>query len=99
MGFNSAFKGLRYDKVFIGAGCIFRNALIGPSGRVKWDTCAELVSWKTFLNHVTVYSVGRGSSVGISDSVGLDGLEIEVLGMRDFPQLSRPTLGPTQHPE
>jgi len=42
---------------------------------------------------------GPGSSVGIATSYGLDGLDgpgIESRWGRDFPQLSRPALGP--HP-
>jgi hypothetical protein len=41
---------------------------------------------------------GPGSSVGIATRYGLDGLGIESLWGRDFPQTSRPALGPTQPP-
>ena len=41
---------------------------------------------------------GPGSSVGIATLYGLDGPEIESRWGRDFPHLSRPTLGPTQSP-
>jgi len=37
-----------------------------------------------------------GSSVGIATGYGLDGPGIESRWGRDFPHLSRPTLGPTQ---
>jgi hypothetical protein len=42
--------------------------------------------------------VGRDSSVGIATRYGLDGLGIESRWGRDFPQPSRPALGPTQPP-
>ena len=41
---------------------------------------------------------GPGSSVGIATDYGLDGPGIESRWGRDFTHLSRPTLGPTQHP-
>jgi hypothetical protein len=41
---------------------------------------------------------GPGSSVGIATGYRLDGLGIESWWGRDFPHLSRPTLGPTQPP-
>ena len=41
---------------------------------------------------------GPGSSVGITTGYGLDGPGIESRWGRDFPHLSRPALGPTQHP-
>ena len=41
---------------------------------------------------------GPDSSVGIATGYGLDGLGIESRCGRDFPHLSRPTLGPTQPP-
>jgi hypothetical protein len=39
-----------------------------------------------------------GSSVGIATDYGLDGPGIESRCRRDFPNLSRPALGPTQPP-
>jgi hypothetical protein len=42
-----------------------------------------------------LYSVGRDSSVGIATRYGLDGPGIESWWGRDFPQPSRPALGPT----
>jgi hypothetical protein len=42
--------------------------------------------------------IGLGSIFGIATGYGLDGLEIESWWGRDFPHLSRPALGPTQHP-
>ena len=39
-----------------------------------------------------------GSVVGIATSYGLDGPGIESRWERDFPNLSRPALGPTQAP-
>ena len=41
---------------------------------------------------------GPGSSVGITTEYGLDDPGIESRWGRDFPHLSRPALGPTQHP-
>jgi hypothetical protein len=41
---------------------------------------------------------GPGSSVGIGTGYGLNGPGIEFRWARDFPQLSRPVLGPTQPP-
>ena len=41
---------------------------------------------------------GPGSSVGIATAYGLDGRGIESQWGRDFPHLSRPTLGPTKPP-
>ena len=40
----------------------------------------------------------RNSSVGIATRYGLDGLGIESRWGRDFPDSSRPALGPTQPP-
>jgi hypothetical protein len=41
---------------------------------------------------------GPGSVVGIATGYGVDGPGIESRWGRDFPHLSRPTLGPTQFP-
>ena len=42
--------------------------------------------------------MGRDSSVGIATRYGLDGPGIESQCGRDFPHLSRPSLGTTQPP-
>ena len=42
--------------------------------------------------------MGRDSSVGIATRYGLDGPGIESRWGQDFPQPSRPPLGPTQAP-
>jgi hypothetical protein len=42
--------------------------------------------------------LGRDSSVGIVTDYGLDGPGIECRWGRNFPNLSRPALGPTQPP-
>jgi hypothetical protein len=42
--------------------------------------------------------VGRDSVVGIATRYGLDGPGFESRWGRDFPLLSKPTLGPTQPP-
>ena len=46
----------------------------------------------------TITYCGPGSVVGIATAYGLDSPEIESRWGRDFPQLSRPTLGPIQPP-
>jgi hypothetical protein len=43
-----------------------------------------------------ILSVGRDSVVGTATRYGLDGPGIESRCGRDFPQPSRPALGPTQ---
>jgi hypothetical protein len=51
--------------------------------------------------HRTVHFVGvnqSSSGPGIVTGYGMDGPGIEYLRGRDFPHLSRPTLGPTQPP-
>jgi hypothetical protein len=50
---------------------------------------------KTPLHIVSLQEYGPGSVVGISTGYGLDGPGIESRWGRDFPHLSRPTLGPT----
>jgi hypothetical protein len=40
---------------------------------------------------------GPGSSVGIANGYGLEGLRIESRWGQDFSHVSRPALGPTQH--
>ena len=50
------------------------------------------------LTSVGLYFVDRNSSVGIATRYVLDGEGIERRWERNFPQLSRPTLGPTQPP-
>ena len=48
---------------------------------------------------LSVFLVGRDSSVGIATRYGLDGPGIESRWeRRDFPHQSRPALGPTQPP-
>jgi hypothetical protein len=50
-------------------------------------------------NSYRTVNVGRDSSVDIATSCGLDGPGIESrCGVRDFPHLSKPSLGPTQLP-
>jgi hypothetical protein len=50
------------------------------------------------LWHIRPLCKGRDSSVGIATRYGLDGPGIESRWGRDFPQPSRPALGPTQLP-
>ena len=53
----------------------------------------------TFLDYfVFLLLVGQDSVVGIATRYGLDGPGIESQWGRDFPQPSRPALGPTQPP-
>ena len=47
---------------------------------------------------VASHTRGPGSVVGIATGYRLDGPGIESRWGRDFPHLSRPTLGPTQPP-
>jgi hypothetical protein len=47
---------------------------------------------------ITGMAVGRDSSVGMATRYGLDGPGLESRRGRDFPNPSRPALGPTQHP-
>jgi hypothetical protein len=50
------------------------------------------------LIKVIFCSYGPGSSVGIATDYGLGGPGIESRCGRDFPNLSRPALGPSQPP-
>jgi hypothetical protein len=59
---------------------------------VKLSVCLGLVSKLTFC------TLGRDSIVGIATRYELDGPGIESLWGWDFPQPSRPALGPTQPP-
>ena len=68
-------------------------------------TCA--VSWIKYrvekfvarnIENVKFTNAGPGSSVGIATGYGLDGPGIESRWGRNFSHLSRPALGPTQHP-
>jgi hypothetical protein len=53
-----------------------------------------------FYEHFSIVPliVGRVISVGIATGYGLDGPGIETRWWRDFPYLSRPTLGSIQPP-
>jgi hypothetical protein len=50
------------------------------------------------LNCTTQFCHGPGSADGIATGYGQDGPGIESLWWRDFPDLSRAALGPTQSP-
>jgi hypothetical protein len=54
----------------------------------------QMLIW--LLKKQCIVTGGPGSSVGIVTGYGLDGPGIEFRWGRDFPHLSRPTLGPTQ---
>jgi hypothetical protein len=62
--------------------------------------CAVNMCLQTFVafRSSRVETVGRVSSVGIATRCGLDGSGIESRRGRDFPNSSRPALGPTQPP-
>jgi hypothetical protein len=63
----------------------------------------NLVS-RGMLDHTVLYNTKNystyepGSSVGIATCYGLDGPGIDSQWRRDFPHLSRPSLGPNQPP-
>jgi hypothetical protein len=59
-------------------------------------TADELFDLHIYMHHNSVS--GPGSSVGIATAYGLDGTGIESRWGGDFPNLSRPALGPTQPP-
>jgi hypothetical protein len=64
-------------------------------------SCKNVLSIRRFVKAVFptyIESAGRYNSVGIASLYGLDGPGIESLWRRDFPQPSRPALGPTQPP-
>jgi hypothetical protein len=48
--------------------------------------------------YITWENAGRNSAFGIANRYGLDSQGIKCRWGRDFPQLSRPVLGPTQPP-
>ena len=74
----------------IGDPCIIRiYTIMLPT---KAHKCIEMI----FYTHWT--TMGRDSSVGIATRYGLDGPGIESRWGRDFPNPSRPVLGPTQPP-
>jgi hypothetical protein len=50
------------------------------------------------IYNIRTYICGPGSSAGIATDFGLNGPGIESRWVRDFPNLSRPALGPTQPP-
>jgi len=63
-----------------------------PTSRAEVKERVELYLY-SLLGHS-----GSGCVVGIATGYGLDGPGIESRWGRDFPHLSRPTLGPTQPP-
>jgi hypothetical protein len=50
------------------------------------------------FRRITFATGGRDGAVGTATRYGMDGPGIESRWRRDFPQLSRPALGPTQPP-
>ena len=59
---------------------------------------SETYTERSQLGRSAVRLCGPDSVVGIPTGYGLDGPGIESRWGRDFPHLSRPTLGPTQPP-
>ena len=68
------------------------------------DSGEGFTKYDCTFGNTKVYNViytslhGPGSVIGIATGYRLDGLEIESRWGRDFLQLSRPALGPTQPP-
>ena len=58
----------------------------------------DAVPTVTYFILLFLLGVGRNNSVGIETGYGLDGPGIESRWGRDFPHLSRLTLGPTHPP-
>ena len=63
-------------------------------GRLRYLSSFVYLSFNTIFMAIT----SRDSSVGMATRYGMDGPEIESRWGRDFPQPSRPALGPTQPP-
>jgi hypothetical protein len=61
------------------------------------DSVYRVTEFAVFFSAPMTF-VGRDSSVGIATRYGMDGPGIESRWGRDFPQPSRPALGPTQPP-
>jgi hypothetical protein len=72
------------------------EAGVASSVRTYLSVCSiRLISRKCIYFSIWNSVVGRDSSVVIATRYGLDGPGIESRWGRDFPHLSRPTLGPT----
>jgi hypothetical protein len=91
MGFNSAFKGLNSGNGEDGQFCTPRKKEPDPPHLFYHYR-------RQYLYHCIDMSGGPVSAVHIATSYGLDGQGIESRRGRDFPNLSRPALGPTQPP-
>jgi len=77
------------------------NPIMAAILRSTTDTCdknSSVNSADTFCLALHVLTGGPGSSVGIAIGYGLDGPGIESRWGREFPHLSRSSLGPTQPP-
>ena len=59
-------------------------------------TCNYVHNTRVYVSVHNVHHSDRDSSVSIATRYRLDGPWIESRWGRDFPQLSRPALGPTQ---
>jgi hypothetical protein len=109
MGFNSAFKELKYSET-----CAQRNCMVSDfpfdAGSVQYrycqlkvieglnDSVISRLLLKTYfivITHIPQCMNGLGSVIGMATGCELDGPGIEYWWGRDFPQLSRPALGPT----
>jgi hypothetical protein len=72
-----------------------------PHGRIIWFLFVQITNRNPMHISLKPYYTGtmyRDSSVGIGTGYGLDGPGIESWWRRDFPHLSRLTVGPTQPP-
>jgi hypothetical protein len=72
-----------------------KNFVLVHATKVYWESRGIA----PFINNLgTSWRCVRDSSVGIATRYGLDGPGIESRWRRDFPQPSRPAVGPTQPP-
>jgi hypothetical protein len=64
--------------------------------KIQYRLLLRMLDFKYIPNYL--FGFGRDSSVGIETGYRLDGQRTKSRWERDFPQLSRPALGPTQPP-
>ena len=70
-----------------------------PTVRLNIHPATQPAGFSDFqLNEANSSISGPGSVIGIATVYGMDGMGIESRWERDFPQLSRPALRPTQPP-
>jgi hypothetical protein len=81
------------------AGCVGRSEVFAGIDEISSLYCASNPGPQPvaqLLYRLRHPSKGRGSSVGIATRCGLNSPRTKSRLRRDFPRLSRPTLGPTQ---